>query len=58
MSSKNSRQVKVPSGVKISIESHDHNNCYLHIAGSERKSYVTIPEGLKLWKNLKKKAFR
>ena len=58
MSSKNSRQVKVPSGVKISIESHDHDNCYLHVTGPKGSLTLQIPEGLRVMEKPEKRAFR
>ncbi len=58
MSSKNSRQVKVPSGVKISIESHDHDNCYLHVTGPKGSLTLQIPEGLRVMEKPEKKSLQ
>ncbi len=58
MSPKDSRQVKVPSGVKVNIESHDHTSYYVHVAGPKGSLTLQIPEGLQITEEPEKKSLQ
>jgi large subunit ribosomal protein L6 len=48
MSFRDSRQIKIPSGVKISIEAFDRNGSQLCVSGPKGSLTLQIPEGLQI----------
>ena len=48
MSFRDSRQMKIPSGVKISIEAFDRNGSQLRVSGPKGSLTLQIPEGLQI----------